>query len=91
MIGTAGRSLNVFYNERKTNDWLLPLWPNHFDHRELKMVIGTSAAIFVLNAILAVSLLITAVRLRNTYCSDPMADGSFLAPCQYSCSRVRPS
>ena len=61
MVGTAGRSLHVYYSQHNSNPWLLPLFPHHFDSRELQMLIGTSGAVFVLNAILAVALLVSAV------------------------------
>lgn len=61
MVGTAGRGLHVYFSQHKSNPWLLPLWPNHFDSRELQMLIGSSATVFVLNAILAAALLISAV------------------------------
>jgi hypothetical protein len=61
IIGTGGKSLHVFNSQQSTNDWLLPIWPNHFDMRELHALIGTTAAIFVLNAILAVALLVPSV------------------------------
>ena len=61
MIGTGGRSLHVFYSEQSTNAWLLPIWRGHFDIRELQTLIGTAAVIFVLNAILAVALLVPSV------------------------------
>ena len=61
IIGTGGRSLHVYYDQRTKNEWLLPLWPNHFDMRELQTLIGTAGAIFVLNAVLAVALLVNNV------------------------------
>lgn len=61
-IGTAGRSLYVYNHHHMTNPWLLPLWPHHFDRRELPMLIGTAGATFVLNATLAVALLLSSVR-----------------------------
>ena len=61
MLGTAGRSLHVYFSQKNTNDWFLPLWPSHFDTRELEMLVGTSAAVFVLNTVLAVALLVPAV------------------------------
>lgn len=61
IVGTAGRSLHVYYQERSTNMWLLPVWPNHFDVRELQMLIGTAGAIVVCNALLSVSLVVKAV------------------------------
>ena len=53
--------MHVYYNQQSTNVWLLPVWPNHFDLRELETLIGTSATIFVLNTILAVALLVPAL------------------------------
>jgi hypothetical protein len=62
IIGTAGRSLHVYYNQHTTNPWLLPVWPNHFDTRELQMLIGTSAGVVVCNAVLVLGLLVKKVR-----------------------------
>lgn len=67
IIGTGGRSLNVFNNEQSNNVWLLPIWPAHFDTRELHAIIGTTAAIFVLNAILAVALLVHSVWIQSVF------------------------
>ncbi|KAK3725561.1 hypothetical protein LTR37_000531 [Vermiconidia calcicola] len=58
IIGTAARSLHVYNTQQSTNPWLLPLWPNHFDVRELQLLIGTAVAIFLLNALLAVGLVV---------------------------------
>lgn len=62
VIGCAGRSINVFNVQQKSNAWLLPVWPNHFDTRELQALIATSAAIVVLNGLLVAGLLVSAVR-----------------------------
>ncbi len=61
IIGTAGRSLHVYYSEHSTNLWLLPVWPDHFDLRELQMLVGCAAAIVACNAVLGVSLVVAAV------------------------------
>ncbi|KAK3670998.1 hypothetical protein LTR78_009115 [Recurvomyces mirabilis] len=58
IIGCAGQTINFFVTEQKINVWLLPIWPNHFDTRELQALIGTSAAILVLNVVLAISLFV---------------------------------
>lgn len=68
VIGTAGRSLHVYYHQQHSNPWLLPLWPGHFDSQELQLLIGSSGAVVVLNAILAFALLVPAVR----PCSTPV-------------------
>ena len=62
VIGCAGRTIHVFNNEQKSNEWLLPIWPEHFDTRELRLLVGTSAATIVLNSILVLTLFIAAVR-----------------------------
>ena len=64
IIGTAGRSIHVFYSQQSRNEWLLPIWPNHFDIRELQTLIGTAGAIFVLNSILVVALVVPSVRIE---------------------------
>lgn len=63
IIGCAGRSLSIFNSQQASNVWLLPIWPNHFDTRELHALIGTSAAVMILNLILIATLLIPRVRL----------------------------
>ena len=60
IIGTAGRSLHVFLS-RGQNPWFLPSFPNHFDLRELQTLIGTSAAIVVLDAVIVVALFVSVV------------------------------
>ena len=61
IIGTGGRSLHAYYHQRPNDPWLLPLWPGHIDSRELQMLIGTSSAILILNAIIAIALLVSKV------------------------------
>lgn len=61
IIGTAGRSYAVFTTSQSSNPWFLPAWPNHFDLRELQALLGTSAAIVVLNAVLVVALFVASV------------------------------
>ncbi|KAK0775640.1 hypothetical protein LTR38_015779 [Friedmanniomyces endolithicus] len=56
IIGCAAHTLSVFNTEQSSNVWLLPLWPNHFDTRELHALLGTAAAIAVLNAVLILPL-----------------------------------
>ena len=51
IIGTAGRSYYVFTTNHSSNPWFLPSWPDHFDLRELQTLMGTSAAVVVLNAV----------------------------------------
>ncbi|RMX77179.1 hypothetical protein D0869_10073 [Hortaea werneckii] len=58
IIGCAGRSLSIFDDQQASNVWLLPIWPNHFDTRELHALIGTSAAVMILNFILIATLFI---------------------------------
>ncbi|KAI7542405.1 hypothetical protein KC331_g7999 [Hortaea werneckii] len=58
IIGCAGRSLSIFDNQKASNVWLLPIWPNHFDTRELHALIGTSAAVMILNFIMIATLFI---------------------------------
>lgn len=72
IIGTGGKSLHVFNDQQSSNYWLLPIWPGHFDMRELQTLIGTSAAIFVLNALLAVAMLVPSVRILN-HAVEPVA------------------
>lgn len=61
IIGCAGRALDVFDREHKSNVWFLPIWRDHFDISELQALVGTSTAVVVLNGLLAASLFVTAV------------------------------
>lgn len=61
IIGCAGRTLSIFNTEQTSNAWLLPIWPNHFDTRELHALVGTATAILVLNAVLVLALFVHAV------------------------------
>lgn len=61
IIGTAGRTLNVFNTNRTENVYFLPIWNSHFNMRGLHGLIGTSAVIVVLNVVLAIALFISAV------------------------------
>lgn len=63
IIGCAGRSLSIFDDQQASNAWLLPIWPNHFDTREMHALIGTSAAVMILNFIPIATLFIQSVRL----------------------------
>ena len=63
IIGTAGRSYYVFMSNHSSNPWFLPSWPNHFDMRELQMLLGTSAAVVVLNAVVVGALFVEKVSL----------------------------
>ncbi|KAK0285047.1 hypothetical protein LTR35_005247 [Friedmanniomyces endolithicus] len=61
IIGCAAHTLHVFNAEQSSNVWLLPLWPNHFDTRELHALLGTATAIVVLNAVLILPLFVRAL------------------------------
>ncbi|KAK5128882.1 hypothetical protein LTR85_000215 [Meristemomyces frigidus] len=61
VIGCAGRTISFFNGRQQSNAWLLPVWPNHFDTRELQALIGTSAAIVVLNGLLVAGLLVSSL------------------------------
>ncbi|KAI6800982.1 hypothetical protein KC361_g2035 [Hortaea werneckii] len=58
IIGCAGRSLGIFNGQQASNVWLLPIWPNHFDTRDLDALIGTSAAVVILNLVLIAALFV---------------------------------
>ncbi len=64
IIGYAAHTLHFFNAEQSSNVWLLPLWPNHFDTRELHALLGTAIAIVVLNAVLILPLFVRAVSLH---------------------------
>ncbi|KAK1813632.1 hypothetical protein LTR12_011977 [Friedmanniomyces endolithicus] len=65
IIGCAAHTLSIFNSEQSSNVWLLPLWPNHFDTRELHALLGTAAAIAVLNAVLILPLFVRALPAPN--------------------------
>ncbi|KAK4973936.1 hypothetical protein LTR42_005926 [Elasticomyces elasticus] len=78
IIGCAGRTLSFYNTEQRSNAWLLPIWPNHFDTRELHALVGTATAIVVLNAVLVAALfvrilpaniIVFAASLLSTICS----------------------
>ncbi|KAK0976905.1 hypothetical protein LTR91_013539 [Friedmanniomyces endolithicus] len=64
IIGCAAHTLSVFNAEQSSNVWLLPLWPNHFDTRELHALLGTATVIVVLNVVLILPLFVRAVSLH---------------------------
>ncbi|KAK5733354.1 hypothetical protein LTR17_009726 [Elasticomyces elasticus] len=61
IIGCAGRTLSFYNTEQRINAWLLPIWPNHFDTRELHALVGTATAIVVLDAVLVAALFVRAL------------------------------
>ncbi|GAB1738936.1 hypothetical protein NU219Hw_g3709t1 [Hortaea werneckii] len=71
IIGCAGRSLSIFDDQQASNAWLLPIWPNHFDTRELHALIGTSAAVMILNFILIATLFIQSAKMFICITSAP--------------------
>lgn len=62
ILACAARTLHLFTTQQRTNPWLLPIWPNHFDLRGLQTLIGTSASILVLNGVAVVALVVPSVR-----------------------------
>ena len=61
-LACAASTLRLFESQQGTNPWLLPIWRNHFDLRGLKLVVGTSAAVAVLDAVCVVVLVVLAVQ-----------------------------
>ncbi|KAK5131447.1 hypothetical protein LTR08_000911 [Meristemomyces frigidus] len=61
IVGCAGRTIHLFNAQQSSNAWLLPIWPNHFDTRELQALIGTSVVILLLNVLLCLALLVSAL------------------------------
>lgn len=64
IIGTSGRTLSRWNTQQKTDVWLLPIWPNHFNLAELQTLVGASASIVFLNAIVVLALFIQSVNQR---------------------------
>lgn len=63
-LACAATTLGLFNSQQTTNPWLLPLWRNHFDLRGLKLVVGTSAAIALLDIVAVVAMLLLAVQVN---------------------------
>lgn len=61
-LACAATTLNLFNSQQTTNPWLLPLWRSHFDLRGLKLVVGTSAAIALFDAVAIVAMTLLAVQ-----------------------------
>lgn len=61
-LACAASTLRLFESQQGTNPWLLPIWRNHFDLRGLKLVVGTSATVAVLDAVCVVVLVMLAVQ-----------------------------
>lgn len=57
-LAFASRTLSLFNSQQPLNPWLLPLWRGHFDLRGLKLVVGTSAAIVLLDTIAVIVVLL---------------------------------
>lgn len=62
VLACSGRSLYIFNTQQSSNPWLLPIWPKHFDIRDLQALAGTSAVILVLNTVLILSNITNKVR-----------------------------
>ncbi|EME85685.1 uncharacterized protein MYCFIDRAFT_210300 [Pseudocercospora fijiensis CIRAD86] len=61
IIACAGRSLNIYLTQRYDNVYFLPVWASHFDMRGLPALLGTSAVIVLLNALLVAAIFIAAL------------------------------
>jgi len=61
VMSCASDSVRFFNDNQETSVWLLPLWRNHFNMRELYALIGGSVAIMLLNAVLLICIFIAAV------------------------------
>ncbi|KXT14125.1 hypothetical protein AC579_85 [Pseudocercospora musae] len=61
IIACAGRTLNIYLTQRHDNVYFLPVWTSHFDMRGLPALLGTSAVIVVLNALLIAAIFISAL------------------------------
>ncbi|PSK51790.1 hypothetical protein B9Z65_3057 [Elsinoe australis] len=56
VLGCAGNILHAYNTQKNGNPWWLPLWPQHFDDRGLKALIGGGTSVVVLNAVCIASL-----------------------------------
>ncbi|PNS15170.1 hypothetical protein CAC42_8171 [Sphaceloma murrayae] len=56
VLGCAGNILHTYNAQKTGNPWWLPLWPQHFDDRGLKALIGGGTSVIVLDAICMASL-----------------------------------
>lgn len=61
-LACAATTLRLFDSQQGTNPWLLPIWRNHFDLRGLKLVVGTSAAVALFDAVGVVVLVVLAAQ-----------------------------
>ncbi|KAG8630814.1 hypothetical protein KVT40_002433 [Elsinoe batatas] len=56
VLGCAGHILHTYNTQRNGNPWWLPLWPQHFDDRGLKALIGGATSVVVLDAVCVAAL-----------------------------------
>ncbi|KAK5018492.1 hypothetical protein LTR60_001477 [Cryomyces antarcticus] len=67
ILGCAAHSLAVFRNQRSADPWWLYLWPQHFDTRGTEGLLGTAAAIVVLNLLYLGVPLVSAVSSQSAH------------------------
>ncbi|KAM0713709.1 hypothetical protein Q7P37_010671 [Cladosporium fusiforme] len=66
-LAFAARTLALFNAQQSTNPWLLPVWRGHFDLRGLRLVVGTSAVIVLLDGVAALVLLLRSIGHQQAY------------------------
>lgn len=59
ILACSAHALSTFNQQQKNDAWLLPMWRDHFDIRDLQLAIATSTVITVLNlAFIAVRIML---------------------------------
>ncbi|KAF2120091.1 hypothetical protein BDV96DRAFT_486061 [Lophiotrema nucula] len=66
-LGTAAHTLDVFNKQQSSNPWWLPLWPQHFDVRGTKAIIGSATTSLVLSLVFLVFALVPTFRLKEKH------------------------
>lgn len=61
VISCASKTISYFKVNHSNDVWLLPVWPNHFDTRELYVAVGTSAAVLFLNGVMLLAVFVSVV------------------------------
>ncbi len=49
IVGCAAHALHFYNNQRESNPWWLPLWPDHFNVRGTSTQIGASVTVLALS------------------------------------------
>lgn len=61
ILACAARALNIFNLDQTEDPWLLPIWRDHFDTRDIQAFVGAGAFITISSIIILLSTLIAKV------------------------------